>query len=87
MTTSTINSLSTNDALVLQQIAECGQESLDELMYDTHMSQGRLHALVERLKHKGSVKIQYDFEEILISLSTQGKHVLKQIWPQQQYAT
>ena len=86
MTVNTINSLSTNDALLLQQIAENDGDTLGGLMFETNMSQGRLYALIERLKRRGFVEIQYEIEDMFITLSRQGKQALKKLWPQSTYA-
>jgi len=81
-----LNNLTPTDALILQQIAETGEETLTELMYDTGMSQGMLHSLLCHLKKKGLVVLNYSYEAIYVSLSKQGRRAMHEVWPSLRYA-
>lgn len=73
--------LESNEALVLQQIYEDGDNSLNELSASLQLNKGRVRTIVNRLRKKHLVAIRKQAGEALITLSEQGKRLLSTMWP------
>ena len=83
MTQSTIN-LTTNEALVLQQIHEDGEDDLPTLSQQLGMSRGYAAAIIASLKHKGLLVVSDEYHHIWFRPSVRGKRIMHYIWPQAQ---
>ncbi|PID31268.1 hypothetical protein CR983_02065 [Candidatus Saccharibacteria bacterium] len=74
--------LNNEDALVLQQISESGEEDIVSLEQSLGMKRGRLLAIIESLRRKGLVTVQRTAGDWWIQLSSKGKSVAGYIWPE-----
>lgn len=74
--------LSTEDALVLQQISESGEEDVVSLTQTLGMHRQRILASLERLRQKGLIKIKRTADDWWIYLSTKGKNLSSYVWPE-----
>ncbi len=69
-------------ALIMQQIAESGQEDFDNLSQSLHMARRRVVHIVSSLQHKGLVQLtQETAYGPLIELSRSGKRLIHYLWP------
>jgi len=73
--------LSTEDALVLQQISESGEEDVVSLSRNLGMRRGRVLASLERLRQKGLVKISRTADDWWVYISAKGKQLTHYVWP------
>lgn len=81
MTQSSV-SLTTNEALVLQQIHEDGEDDLPTLSQQLGMSRGYAAAIIASLKHKGLLIVSDEYHHIWVRPSVRGKRIVHYIWPQ-----
>lgn len=79
--------LSTEDALVLQQISETGEEDLVSLEQSLGMQRGRVMASLESLRRKGLITIQRTASDWWVAMSSKGKMLSHYVWPEMTPAT
>ena len=75
-------SLSTDDALVLQQISESGEEDLVSLQQLLGMKRGKVVASLERLRRKGLITVQRTASDWWVHMSSKGKTLTSYVWPE-----
>lgn len=80
MKTPTIN-LSNDDALVLQQISESGEEDVMSLASGLGMNRGRIMAIIDRLRRKGLITIERTASDWWVQVSQKGKELSSYVWP------
>lgn len=66
-------SLSNEDAIVLQQISESGEEDLISLSRGLGMHRSRVMAILEKLRRKGLITIQRTAGDWWVHMSSKGK--------------
>ena len=76
--------LSTDEALVLQQISEHGEDDIVGLSRSLRMSRQRVAALLMHLKHKGLVRIQAQCDDWWVQTSRKGTQLVRSMWPELQ---
>lgn len=70
-------------ALVLQQVSEDGQNELDVLSETLNIRRSRLMHIVGSLRKKGLILIERsNMGDAWIRLSSRGRKVTRQIWPE-----
>ena len=74
--------LTTDEALVLQQIIESGEEDLTGLTESLQMSRPKLMSQLSRLKNKGLIKIKTTTGDWWVSMSRRGKQTIHYLWPE-----
>ena len=72
--------LSNDDALILQQISESGEEDLGSLASSLNMKRGRVQASLDSLRRKGLIDIQRTAGEWWVNISSRGKALMQYIW-------
>ncbi len=82
MKKSNIITLTTDEALLLQQISESGEEDLTGLARSLQMSRQHVAALLARLKHKGLVRIKTSYGNWWVQTSRKGTELVRSIWPE-----
>lgn len=75
-------SLSAEDAMVLQQISETGEEDLTSLEQVLGMQRGRVMASLEALRKKGLITIQRTAGDWWVRMSSKGKELTSYVWPE-----
>lgn len=75
-----IVTLSTEDALVFQQISESGEEDVISLAEGLGMRRQRVMASLERLRHKGLVRVKRTADDWWVYMSTRGKEISRYMW-------
>ncbi len=76
--------LTTNEALVLQQVYENGGD--EAAMLAAHMGMTRrtaMHVLAD-LRRKGLMAINQVYGDAWVRLTTRGKRLVQRIWPEAQ---
>lgn len=76
--------LTTNEALVLQQVYEDGGDGMAYLA--AHMGMPRrtaMHVLAD-LRRKGLMAIDQAYGDAWVRLTTSGKRLMQRIWPEAQ---
>lgn len=74
--------MSTEDAIVLQQINETGEEDLMSLSKSLNMKRARVMASLESLRRKGLVTIQRTAGDWWVRVSLKGKQLTQYVWPE-----
>lgn len=74
--------LSNEDAMILQQINQTGEEDIISLEQALGMQRGRLLARLEHLRRKGLITIQRTASDWWVQMSSKGKQVSTYIWPE-----
>lgn len=80
-TNKTVN-LTTDEALVLQQISEHGEDDLIGLARSLRMSRQRVATLLTHLKHKGLIRIKAGYGDWWVQTSRKGTNVVRSLWPE-----
>lgn len=75
-------SLSSEDAMVLQQISESGEEDIISLERSLGMNRGRVMASLESLRKKGLITIQRISGDWWVHISSKGKKLTHHVWPE-----
>ena len=74
--------LSNEDALVLQQISESGEEDVISLSASLNMRRARVMASLETLRRKGLITIQRTAGDWWVHISSKGKAITHYMWPE-----
>lgn len=75
--------LTVNEALVLQQVFEDGEEEVDDIVGQIGMPKRITMNILSDLKSKGLLTvIQRAYGKILISVTSQGKKLVHTMWPE-----
>lgn len=74
--------LTTNEAILLQQVHEDGEDDTSTLADQLGMSRHHIIAMIERLKHKGLIAINSDFGDLWIHLTRKGQQLMYDLWPE-----
>ena len=77
-----INNLTSNEAIVLQQIYEDGEDDVRTLAQMLGMSAKSVVAVVAHLKKRGLVAISNDLGDLWIEVSAKGRCLIKRLWPE-----
>ena len=77
-----INNLTPNEAIVLQQIYEDGEDDVRTLAQMLGMSAKSVVAVVAHLKKRGLVAISNDLGDLWIEVSAKGRCLIKRLWPE-----
>ncbi len=74
--------LTNEDALVLQQISESGEEDVASLSQTLGMQRGRVMASIESLRRKGLIIVQRTASDWWVRVSSRGKQLSHYVWPE-----
>lgn len=75
--------LTVNEALILQQIFEDGEEEVENLVYQTGMPKRMTLNILSDLRSKGLLTVmQQTYGKILVSITSRGKKLIKTMWPE-----
>ena len=75
-------SLTTDEALVLQQISEHGEDDLISLSHDLHMNRHRVIEQLNRLRRKGLITVRATYDDWWVQTSIRGKRLVAYMWPE-----
>jgi DNA-binding MarR family transcriptional regulator len=74
--------LTTNEAIVLQQIHEDGEDDARTLSRMLGMSRHHVLSIVGRLKSKGLVAIEGAYDGLWVHLTREGRRLMNYVWPE-----
>ncbi|HMS92826.1 MAG TPA: winged helix DNA-binding protein [Candidatus Saccharibacteria bacterium] len=74
--------LTPNEAIVLQQVHEDGEDDTRTLAQQLGMSRQHILTIIERLKSKGLVAIDSSLDGLWVRLTRKGQHIMRQLWPE-----
>lgn len=74
--------LSNEDAIVLQQISENGEDDVVSLSEALGMKRKRVAASIDSLRRKGLITVQKVAGEWWVQVSAKGKHLTHYVWPE-----
>lgn len=87
MSSNKLLDLPTDYALVLQQVSEDGQDEFSVLSETLNIRRSRLSHIISALRQKGLILIESSsVGDAWIRLSSKGNKLVRQIWPEVQYA-
>lgn len=75
-------SLTTNEAIVLQQVHEDGEDDTKTLSRMLGMSRQHMMAVIGRLKRKGLVAIDGSYDGLWVHLTGKGRQLIHYMWPE-----
>ncbi len=76
--------ISNEEAIVLQQISESGEEDLVSLARGLRMHRSRVMQHLEHLKHKGLITIKATYGDWWVRTSAEGTRLVRYMWPEMQ---
>ena len=76
--------LTTNEALVLQQVYEDGGDDATMLAAQIGMPRRTAMNVLADLRHKGLMAIDQAYGNAWVRLTTRGKRLVQRIWPEAQ---
>lgn len=74
--------LTTEEALVLQQISEFGEDDIIDLSNSLHMTRQKVMACLSRLSKKGLIVIKTTYGGWWVQVSSKGDQFVHSIWPE-----
>ncbi len=76
--------ISNEEAIILQQISESGEEDLVSLARGLRMHRSRVMQHLEHLKHKGLITIKATYGDWWVRTSAEGTRLVRYMWPEMQ---
>lgn len=76
--------ITNEEALVLQQISESGEEDVVNLSRSLRMNRGRVLQTLEHLKQKGLITIKATYGDWWVHTSAKGTRLVHYMWPEMQ---
>lgn len=73
--------LSVYEALVIQQVEECGSEDINSLSTELSIERRKLLQIVAHLKQKGLIQVRTAAADTWIELSSKGRRMAHTVWP------
>ena len=75
------DTLTPNEAMLLQQVYEDGEDDIRSLASELGISRHRTIAEILQLEQKGLLDLHYDFDGLVLEVSRRGKQFVRQLWP------
>ena len=79
--------LTTNEALILQQIYEDGGDDVVVLAGQVGLARRTVMNILADLRRKGLMAIDQIYGDAWVRLTTRGKRLVQKIWPEAQMIT
>ena len=76
--------LTTNEAIVLQQVYEDGSDNAAMLAVQMGLPRRTAMNVLADLRHKGLMAIDQAYGDAWVRLTTRGKRLVQRIWPEAQ---
>ena len=76
--------LTTNEALVLQQVYEDGSDDIAMLAVQVGIPRRTVMNVLTDLRRKGLMAIEQVYGDAWVRLTVRGKRLVQQIWPEMQ---
>lgn len=75
------NQLTPNEAMILQQVYEDGEDDIRSLSYELGLPRQLTIAKVMQLEKRGLLNFRHSFDGLLLEVSARGKKIVHQLWP------
>ncbi len=82
MKTTSPVTITNEEAIVLQQISESGEEDIVSLAQSLRMNRRRVMQTLEHLKHKGLITIKTTYGDWWVRTSAKGTRLVHYMWPE-----
>ena len=76
------NTLTPNQAMLLQQIYEDDEDDIRSLSYELGISRTNAIRGILKLEQKGLVDLHDSFDGLVLRVSGRGKTVVRKLWPE-----
>jgi len=76
------DALSTDEAMILQQVYEDGEDDVRSLSYELGLPRQSIIQQSLRLEQKGFITFHHNFDGLLLKVSGRGKTIVRQLWPE-----
>ena len=76
--------ITNEEAIVLQQISESGEEDIVSLARGLRMNRSRVMQHLDHLKHKGLITIKATYGDWWVRTSAKGTRLVRYMWPEMQ---
>ncbi len=76
--------ITNEEAIVLQQISESGEEDIMSLTTSLRMTRARVMQHLEHLKYKGLITIKATYGDWWVRTSAKGTRLVRYMWPEMQ---
>ncbi len=76
------NTITPNEAIVLQQVYEDGEDNATALAYMLGMSRSRIMQLLTTLREKGLIAAENSFDGVWIRATSKGRKLMRYLWPE-----
>ncbi len=73
--------LNVYEALVIQQVEECGSEDINSLSTELSIERRKILQIVDHLKQKGLIQVRIAASDTWVELSTKGRRMAHNLWP------
>lgn len=74
--------LTPNEAIVLQQVNEDGEDDARTLSRTLGLSRQHTMSILARLKHKGLVALNTSYDDLWVHMTKKGKALMSYVWPE-----
>ena len=74
--------LSNEDAMILQQISESGEEDVTSLAASLGIKRKKVMSSLQRLKSKGLIVVKHVSDDWWVYMSGRGKELMHYVWPE-----
>lgn len=76
------NMLTPDEAIVLQQVYEDGEDDIRSLSYELGITRRNVIHEALKLEQKGLLTFQHGFDGLFLKVSAKGKALVRQLWPE-----
>jgi DNA-binding MarR family transcriptional regulator len=76
--------ITSEEAIILQQISESGEEDVISLARGLRMNRARVMQTLDHLKHKGLITIKATYGDWWVRTSAKGTRLVRYMWPEMQ---
>lgn len=78
--------LSTDEAMILQQVYEDGEDDIRSLSYELGMERQAVIQGAVKLERKGLLDFRHSFDGLLLKVSRKGTTMVHSVWPESRVA-
>lgn len=77
--------LTANEAMILQQVYEDGEDDIRSLALELGISRQSVIQESLKLEQKGLLKFRHSFDGLLIEVSKRGREMVHRMWPEARF--
>lgn len=80
------DAISTDEAMVLQQVYEDGEDDIRSLSYELGITRQSAIRQALKLEQKGLLTLHNSFDGLILKVSGRGRVMVRKLWPEAQLA-